>query len=212
MSLKDILSERESILKKIEISKSEISDIEVKMSVISDEQLSPILAEIKKKQDDLEHTKEVSGYFDLENRKKELNQDIEKELSNSKMFVYKYLAQFLLEKKKFYNKWSKLFVSTSEVLKYRIEGVLEGKEEDFLKFIVNTDNQTLKSLMWLTGYESQEIGPDYPTLEFLNVGEKYPQFGEKARFYFSISNYFFSTNLPEKERDVYKRIDKFFGK
>ena len=127
------------------------------------------------------------------------------------MFVYKYLAQHILDKKKFYNKWSKLFVSDKEPLQYKIEGVIEGKEKDFLEFIVNLDNQVLRSLLWTTGYRPQEMGSDYPTLELLNIGEKYPQYGEKSKFYFSISNYFFSTEIPEKDRDVYKRIDKFFG-
>ena len=183
MSLETILSERETLLSNVEEDKSEIADIELKMS----------------------------GYSDLSNKKKDLNKGIEKKLKDSKMFVYKYLAQHILNKKRFYNKWSKLFVSDKEPLQYKIEGVIEGKEKEFLEFIISLDNNTLRSLLWTTGYKPQEIGPDYPTLEFLNIGEKYPQFGEKAKFYFSISNYFFSTKLPEKDRDFYKRIDGFFG-
>lgn len=126
------------------------------------------------------------------------------------MFVYRYLAQYLLNKKKFYNKWSKLFKSDSDSLKYHIDNVKEGKEKEFLHFIVNLDNKTLSSLLWNTGYQYFDDGHDRPTWEVLKVGKKYPQFGENAEFYFSISNYFFSIDLPKEERDVYKRIDKFF--
>ena len=211
MSLETILSERETLLSNVEEDKSEIADIELKMSAISDEQLSPIEQEIQQKQNELDRIKKMSGYSDLSNKKKDLNKGIEKKLKDSKMFVYKYLAQHILNKKRFYNKWSKLFVSDKEPLQYKIEGVIEGKEKEFLEFIISLDNNTLRSLLWTTGYKPQEIGPDYPTLEFLNIGEKYPQFGEKAKFYFLISNFFFSTKLPEKDRDVYKRIDGFFG-
>lgn len=211
MSISAILVERENLLKRVEEIKSEVSNIESEMSVISENQLSPIEREIKAKQDELENTKKVSGYSGLLSRKKDLDRDIEKKLHNSKMFIYKYLAQHILDKKKFYNKWSKLLVSDREPLKYRIEGVAEGKEKEFLEFIITLDNATLISMLWTTGYQSQEFGPDYPTLEFLKVGEKYPQFGKDAKFYFSISNYYFSTKIPEKDRDIYKRIDKFFS-
>lgn len=211
MSISTILAERETLLKHVEEVKSEVANIESEMSVIAENQLNPIEKEIKAKQEELENTKKSSGYSNLLSRKKDLDRDIEKKLHNSKMFIYKYLAQHILDKKKFYNKWSKLLVSDKESLKYHIEGVIEGKEKEFLEFIIALDNATLISMLWTTGYQSQEFGPDYPTLEFLKIGEKYPQFGANAKFYFSISNYYFSTKIPEKDRDVYKRIDKFFA-
>ena len=50
MSLETILSERETLLSNVEEDKSEIADIELKMSAISDEQLSSIEQEIQQKQ------------------------------------------------------------------------------------------------------------------------------------------------------------------
>jgi hypothetical protein len=210
MSINNIIAEKDNLLKHVEEIKSEVSKIEAEMAGISENQLNIIEAEIKIKQEELENVKKSSKYYDLLSRKKNLDMNIEKELHNSKMFIYKYLAQRILDKKKFYNKWSKLLVSDKEPLKYRIEGVTEGKEKEFLEFILTLDNATLISMLWTTGYCFQEFGPDYPTLEFLKIGEKYPQFGSEARFYFSISNYYFSTKIPEKDRDIYKRIDKFF--
>ena len=55
MSLEAILSERENRLSNIEKDKSEIADIDLKMSAISDEQLSPLEKEIEKKQNELEN-------------------------------------------------------------------------------------------------------------------------------------------------------------
>ena len=211
MSLNSILSERQTLLTNIKDKESAVEDIYSHMRDISKEQLNPLMEEIKQKQSELEHIKVVSGYIDLQNQTKELKQHIEQELKDSKMFVYKYLAQHILDKKAFYNKWSKLFISDKEPLKYRIEGVIPGKEKEFLEFVSKLDNHSLRSILWTTGYKAQEIGPDYPTLELLRIGKKYPQFGENAKLYFSISNYFFSTEIPEEDRDVYKRIDKFFG-
>ena len=210
MSLEHILSERSELLERLEKGKSEISSINTEITDIYNSQLSPIISEIEEKQKELERVKDSSGYFDLENKKKDLENKISEELDYSKMFVYRYLAQYLLNKKKFYNKWSKLFKSDSDSLKYHIDNVKEGKEGEFLRFIANLDNKTLCSLLWNTGYQYFDDGHDRPTWEVLKVGKKYPEFGENAEFYFSISNYFFSTDLPKKERDVYKRIDQFF--
>ena len=210
MSLESILSERHELLERVEKGKSEISSINTEMTNIYNSQLSPIISEIEEKQKELEKKKGVSGYSDLESRKSRLENKISEELDYSKMFVYRYLAQYLLNKKKFYNKWSKLFKSDSDSLKYHIDNVKEGKEGEFLRFIANLNNKTLCSLLWNTGYQYFDDGHDHPTWEVLKVGKKYPEFGENSEFYFSISNYFFSTDLPKEERDVYKRIDKFF--
>ena len=96
MSLETILSERETLLSNVEEAKSEIADIELKMSAISDEQLSPIEQEIQQKQNELDRIKKMSGYSDLSNKKKDLNKGIEKKLKDSKMFVYKYLVVFTI--------------------------------------------------------------------------------------------------------------------
>ena len=105
MSLEHILSERSELLERVEKGKSEISSINTEMTSIYNSQLSPIISEIEEKQKELESVKGFSGYFDLENKKKDLEKKIREELDDSKMFVYRYLAQYLLNKKKFYNKW-----------------------------------------------------------------------------------------------------------